>query len=192
MGERNRRILVVDDDREAREILKTALTCWGYEVLLASDGVQALEAFQSRMPAMVVSDLVMPRLDGLGLLRAIRRLDSRRPVILVTAYGTMQDAIVSMREGATDFLTKPIDYPKLQTICETLLPLSAQADTRSNTGTRKDSHPDSNPADPGYRHPESSNSLLSIQPSWFPLLKTGVHLAFGGRFRAPGSAKSGR
>ncbi|NLT33279.1 MAG: sigma-54-dependent Fis family transcriptional regulator [Acidobacteria bacterium] len=110
------RILVVDDEPAMREVLELRLAGWGFEVRTAPDGAQAKEAAESFQPDIVISDVVMPRMTGMELLESLRAGDPDRPVILVTAQATVDLAVEAMKRGARDFITKPIDYPKLRAI----------------------------------------------------------------------------
>jgi two-component system response regulator HydG len=104
------RILVVDDEPGARSGLEKLLCHAGYAVDTAEDGRAALAIAAERPPDVVVTDLRMPVMDGIALLRALRALDGELPVIVATAYGDVASAVEAMREGAIDYLTKPIDF----------------------------------------------------------------------------------
>jgi two-component system, NtrC family, response regulator HydG len=104
------RILVVDDEPAARSGLEKLLRHAGYAVDTAPDGRAALALAADRPPDVVVTDLRMPVMDGMTLLRALRELDGELPVIVATAYGDVASAVEAMREGAIDYLTKPIDF----------------------------------------------------------------------------------
>jgi two-component system response regulator HydG len=106
-------ILVVDDEAAALSGLEKLLRSEGYRVATARDGQEALERLDEEVPDVVVSDLKMPRLDGFGLLAAIRERDATLPVIVVTAYGDVPTAVRAMREGAESYLVKPIDFDEL-------------------------------------------------------------------------------
>jgi DNA-binding NtrC family response regulator len=112
------RILVVDDEDAMREVLQMRLEQWGYQVRLAEDGIEGEKAAASFQPDIVISDVVMPRISGIDLLRLLKSGDPRRPVILVTAQGSIDLAVEAMKQGAQDFITKPLDYPKLKAILE--------------------------------------------------------------------------
>jgi len=101
-------ILVVDDDRSNRQTLRRILTKEGYEVEDASNGKEALERLRARPTALMLTDLKMPGMDGVELLRASRMVSPDTEVVLMTAYGTVETAVESMKEGAYDFLTKPL------------------------------------------------------------------------------------
>jgi len=102
------RILVVDDEANMRESLKEILVEEGYEVLLAGDGAAALKLFDESI-FLVITDAKMPGMDGFQLLDGIRKRDPDVPVVMVTAYGTMELAVRAMRAGAYDYITKPFD-----------------------------------------------------------------------------------
>ena len=100
-------LLVVDDDPGLRESLQRTLTRAGYRVVLAPDGRVALEQIQSGGLDLILSDLKMPGLTGIELLRAAKALTPDLDVILLTAFGTIEEAVSAMRDGAYDFITKP-------------------------------------------------------------------------------------
>ncbi|HLV68022.1 MAG TPA: sigma-54 dependent transcriptional regulator [Polyangiaceae bacterium] len=106
-------VLVVDDDAGARAALKQLLSAHGYEVALAADGVAALERIAERPPDAVVTDLDMPRMDGMELLREIKGKDRELPVIVATSATDARSAVEAMRAGAADYVTKPIDFDEL-------------------------------------------------------------------------------
>ena len=111
-------ILVADDDAAMREVLEMRLREWGFDVLLAQDGAEAAEIADSENPDLVLSDLVMPRVSGLDLLRHLKTGQKSCIVILITAEGSIDAAVEAMKQGARDFVTKPIDYPKLRSVLE--------------------------------------------------------------------------
>jgi DNA-binding NtrC family response regulator len=102
-------ILIVEDKDSLRTMLRHALERQGHAVLEARDQSEALRLLQQNRPAVVLSDLRLPEGDGFGVLRASKELDSDIPVIVMTAYGSIEDAVVAMKEGALDFLAKPVD-----------------------------------------------------------------------------------
>jgi DNA-binding NtrC family response regulator len=102
-------ILLVEDKDSLRTMLRHALEAQGHGVSEARDQPEAEAALKEARPDLVLSDLRLPRGDGLGVLRAARAIDPEIPVILMTAYGSIQDAVAAMKEGALDFLAKPID-----------------------------------------------------------------------------------
>jgi DNA-binding NtrC family response regulator len=116
-----RRILVADDDSASRNGLGTLLSSWGYEVELAADGDEALARAGTFHPAVVITDLVMPRLDGMELLHRLRRDAPSTTVIILTAHGTIETAVSAVKDGAFDYLTKPVDLARLRLLIEKAL-----------------------------------------------------------------------
>jgi len=106
-------LLVADDDPGLRESLERTLTREGYHVVLASDGRAALERVQAGGVDLIVTDLKMPGLTGLELLRAAKAIMPDVDVILLTAFGTVEEAVKAMKDGAYDFLTKPFRREQL-------------------------------------------------------------------------------
>jgi DNA-binding NtrC family response regulator len=118
MIQRQPTILVADDSAEMREVLEMRLQEWGFDVLLASDGQEAADIAEAEDPDVVLADLVMPRLSGLDLLRRLKSSNKFRPVILITAEGTIDTAVEAMKEGAHDFVKKPLDYSMLRSVLD--------------------------------------------------------------------------
>jgi DNA-binding NtrC family response regulator len=108
------RILIADDEAASRRGLAALLSGWGYEVEEAADGAEALRKAGATLPAVVISDLVMPKLDGLGLLKALQQELPFASVILLTGQGSIDSAVTAMKEGAYDYLTKPVDTARLK------------------------------------------------------------------------------
>jgi len=106
-------ILIIDDEAEIRESLQTLLEFEGYEVEAAANGAQGLSKLGDRPFDLVLLDLAMPDRNGLELLPEIRALDPQISVIMITAYGTVEDAVRAMQSGAANFLQKPWDNEKL-------------------------------------------------------------------------------
>jgi len=103
------RVLVVDDEVEIRTLLSRRLERAGYAVEEAGDGEEALTLVDKNLPDVVVTDMAMPRLDGLGLLQALRRKDPELPVIVLTGHGSLENVIQTMRNGSLfDYLLKPL------------------------------------------------------------------------------------
>ena len=108
------RVLVVEDDRAARIGLTELIRAWGYVAEDAADGEEALQKITTFRPGIVLTDLVMPRMDGLGLLRALQDQLTDLCVVILTAQGTVETAVEAIRDGAYDYLTKPVDPHRLQ------------------------------------------------------------------------------
>ena len=106
-GSLPRRILVVEDDEDMRENLRRILAGAGYEVCLAEGGDEAITVLRTQPCHLVLTDLVMPRMGGLELLKEIRRQDQNLPVVFLSAFGDRATFAKAIEMGATDFLTTP-------------------------------------------------------------------------------------
>ena len=115
------RILVVDDDASTREVFGELLQRWGYEVEQTSDGHDALKLIAELHPDVIISDLVMPKLDGLALARALREESPETPLIIITGKGSIDAAVEAVREGVFDFVEKPLDPARLKVILQRAL-----------------------------------------------------------------------
>jgi len=115
------RILVVDDDDSLRRVTQVQLQQEGYEVDTAATGEQALAAFSGRLYDLVITDLRLPGLSGLELLKRLKELYPEVVVILITAYGTIENAVEAMKFGAYDYLTKPVDPDALRLVARRAL-----------------------------------------------------------------------
>ena len=105
----------------ARVGLEQLVRSWGFIAESAADGEDALEKVTTFRPAIVISDLVMPRLDGLGLLRALQAQGADVTTLLLTAQGTVETAVEAMKEGAYDYLTKPVDIQRLKILLDKIV-----------------------------------------------------------------------
>ena len=114
-------ILLVEDKDSLRVMLRHALEAQGHTVVEARDQSEAAAALQTVRPAMVLSDLRLPEGDGFGVLRLAKELDPELPVVVMTAFGNVQDAVSAMKEGALDFLAKPVDPDHLLLLVERAL-----------------------------------------------------------------------
>jgi DNA-binding NtrC family response regulator len=115
------RVLIVEDDAAARVGLEQLVKSWGFVAESATDGEDALRKVTAFRPAIVISDLVMPRLDGLGLLRALQEQGADVTTLLLTAQGTVETAVEAMKEGAYDYLTKPVDIQRLKILLDKIV-----------------------------------------------------------------------
>lgn len=109
-----KRILVVDDEDKMRRLLELSLKNLGHAVIQAEDGEAALAAFDESPCDLVLTDLRMPRLDGLGLLKALRERGAEVAVIVLTAYGTIESAVEAMKLGASDYIIRPFEMETLE------------------------------------------------------------------------------
>ena len=114
-------ILLVEDKDSLRTMLRHALEAQGHTVVEARDQREAETALQSTRPAIVLSDLRLPEGDGIGVLRAAKDVEPELPVIVMTAFGSIHDAVTAMKEGALDFLAKPVDPDVLLLMVERAL-----------------------------------------------------------------------
>ena len=103
-----KKILVIDDERPILDMLELSLSSEGYKVLTAKDGDEALKVFKKESPKLILTDIKMPGMDGLEVLKRIKSLDNDAEVIVITGHGNMDSAIAALRHGASDFITKPI------------------------------------------------------------------------------------
>jgi DNA-binding NtrC family response regulator len=113
------RVLVVEDDAAQRVGLQQLLRSWGFTADAACDGRQALERIAADRPTIVLSDLVMPHMDGLELLRTLRQQDDTDiTVVLMTAQGTVESAVEALKQGAYDYISKPVDPQRLKILLD--------------------------------------------------------------------------
>lgn len=125
----NKKILAVDDDPDILKLLEIRLKAAGYEVIAVSNAEDALSKIAMSRPALVISDLRMPGMDGLALFDAIHQQDPALPVIILTAHGSIPEAVDATRRGVFGFLTKPFDSKALLTQVEAALRLTAGTQT---------------------------------------------------------------
>ncbi len=118
---RKKTILVVDDEKLIRWSLNQKLSGWNFKVLEAEDGKSGLQLAEEKMPDLVMLDIKLPDKKGTDLLVEFKKNWPELPVIMITAFGVIDDAVTAMRQGAYDFITKPIDYTKLQSTIKNAL-----------------------------------------------------------------------
>ena len=125
-------ILIVDDEQIIRNVLKRKLEqTTSYTVHTADDGTTALEVFGNEKVDLVISDLLMPQMNGIELLRHLKKSEPSIPVIIITGYGTLDDAIAAIHLGAEDFIKKPFDINEIiETIEKTFRKKAEEADQR--------------------------------------------------------------
>ena len=114
-------MLIVEDDPAARLGLEQLVRTWGFTAESAGDGEEALEKVTAFRPAIVITDLVMPRMGGLELLRALRRQGADSTTLLLTAQGTVETAVEAIKEGAYDYLTKPVEPQRLKILLDKIV-----------------------------------------------------------------------
>ncbi|WP_437494802.1 sigma-54 dependent transcriptional regulator [Sorangium sp. So ce1014] len=116
-----KQILVVDDEANLRRVLSAQLGRDGYEVHTAEDGEEGLAFLKEHHIDLVITDLRMPKVDGMDLLRAALRDDPSRPVVLLTAHGTVDNAVEALKTGAFDYITKPFDQNEVRVVVKKAL-----------------------------------------------------------------------
>ena len=112
-------IVVVDDEEETCCLLKDLLSADGYTVVTASDPEEGLQIVTKVKPGLVLLDLKMPKMDGIEVLRRIKRTDETIPVIIMTGFATIGSARDAIRLGALDYITKPFDFEYIKALVET-------------------------------------------------------------------------
>lgn len=122
-----RTILVVDDDAGQRELLGDFLSRQGFRVRVAESGEQALELLAETVPDLMISDVRMPGITGLDALRQARSSHPTLPVLLVTGYADVRDAVEAMRDGALDYIEKPVDLDELLCLVDRILGIGARS-----------------------------------------------------------------
>jgi len=130
------RVLIVDDQQAAREGLSEIVSAWGYQTMVAADGMEAVEIAADFHPFAVISDILMPRLDGFGLLRRLRGITTDPAVILLTGQGSVEDAVRAVKEeGAFYYFEKPINTRALNIVLQRAIEQSVAQ--RENTRLRR-------------------------------------------------------
>src|SRR6185503_20176544 len=115
------RILVVDDEVNARTALAELLRDKGFDVEMAADAFKAIGKFESFAPQVVVTDLKMPGMDGIELIKKLRAEADPPAVVVMTAFGAVETAVDAMRAGAADYLSKPINLSELLVVLDRVL-----------------------------------------------------------------------
>jgi DNA-binding NtrC family response regulator len=114
-------ILVVDDDRDMRLAIQETLTRRGHAVTLAINGIEAIEKLREREYQTIIADMKMPGISGLELLREVKKIGSNVPLIMITAYGKIEDAVEAMKAGAFDYIQKPFSSETLESLLDKAL-----------------------------------------------------------------------
>jgi DNA-binding NtrC family response regulator len=132
------KILIAEDDRNLRRVLRAMLVREGYAVAEAADGEAAAAWLSGNRADALVSDIRMPKMDGLALFRHCLERHPSLPVILVTAYGTIGDAVQAIRSGAFDYITKPFDEAELLRVVGNAVRTTVAQDGEAGTGESGD------------------------------------------------------
>lgn len=115
------RILIVEDEKRVADLLKAGLDENGYTTAVAYDGAMALRLFQSGAFDLVISDVVLPRVDGFELCKEIRKINASVPILMLTALGSTDDKLDGFDAGADDYMVKPFDFRELNARLKVLL-----------------------------------------------------------------------
>jgi len=102
------KILIIDDEKPTLTMFNLTLSAFGYTVITAENGQEGIESFERERPPLVITDIKMPGMDGIEVLRRIKEIDPNTEVIIVTGHGDMDLAIKALNLDATDFINKPI------------------------------------------------------------------------------------
>jgi two-component system response regulator AtoC len=129
-----KQVLIVDDEPNLRKILSAQLSRDGYDVLTAEDGEQGLQALRDHHIDLVITDLKMPKVDGMTLLREALREEPQLPIVMITAHGTVDTAVEALKTGAFDYLTKPFDKDEVRQIVAKALKTRALAGAEASPG----------------------------------------------------------
>lgn len=163
------KILVADDESAIRRILKTRLSMVGYNVVVAADGLEALELFEKEQPDLVVLDVMMPNLNGYGVCQELRT-KSDVPIIMLTALGDVADRITGLELGADDYLTKPFSPKELEARIHAILRRLKEAGT-ANSNSPESIHVDALRIDTIKRRVYKGDQLIPLTYIEFNLLE---------------------
>lgn len=115
------KILIVEDEKRVADLLKAGLEENGYQTMVAYDGAMGLRLFRSNVFHLVISDIILPKMDGFELCKEIRKLNGQVPVLMLTALGSTDDKLEGFDAGADDYMTKPFDFRELNARVKALL-----------------------------------------------------------------------
>ena len=122
------KLLVIEDDRRVADILKRGLEGAGFTVLSATDGEMGLQLFNSEKCDLVICDIMLPKIDGFGVCKEIRKTDSKIPILMLTALGEIDDKLDGFDSGANDYMVKPFDMRELEMRIKLLLKRESTTD----------------------------------------------------------------
>ncbi len=154
MAERKQTILIVDDEAPQRRLLAGFVASLGYQVAEAESAEQMLEQVAVTPPDMILLDVRLPGMSGLEALHQLRKAGSETPVLLITAYADLREAVAAVKSGADDYLAKPLDFEELEAVITDAL------------------HPDHRPAPSGRELPQLPPEVIGTGASFQHLLET--------------------
>ena len=125
-------ILIVEDEKRVADLLKAGLEEAGFQTLVAYDGAMGLRIFQSNAIDMVVSDIVLPKLDGFEMCREIRKISGNVPILMLTALGSTDDKLDGSDSGADDYMVKPFDFRELKARIRVLMRRNVSKDVKKD------------------------------------------------------------
>jgi CheY-like chemotaxis protein/glycine cleavage system H lipoate-binding protein len=152
------KVLVVDDEQVVLDSVCKHLRRGGYEVRTALSGAEAMAVLESGWPQIVITDLMMPGMDGLELLARVRTSNPKMPVIMITGYATMRTALQALRQGAFDYIAKPFTRAELQGV------VARAARQVSRGGEPRDAASQPQEAGPDLRHHLGSHCWIHVEP----------------------------
>ena len=123
-------ILIVEDEKRVADLLTIGLEENGYQTIVAYDGAMGLRLFQSNSFQLVISDIILPKLDGFELCKEIRKVNERIPILMLTALGSADDKLEGFDAGADDYMVKPFDFRELNARVKVLLKRNAETVVR--------------------------------------------------------------
>lgn len=123
-------ILIVEDEKRVADLLKIGLEENGYQTMVAYDGAMGLRLFQSNSFQLVISDIILPKLDGFELCKEIRKVNERIPILMLTALGSVDDKLEGFDAGADDYMVKTFDFRELNARVKVLLKRNAETVVR--------------------------------------------------------------
>ena len=165
------KILVVDDEQAVRDSLRRSLSFNGYNVVLAEDGIQALEMIDKEQPALVILDVMMPRMDGLEVCRHLRSEGDDRPILILTARDNVSDRVGGLDAGADDYLAKPFALEELLARVRSLVRRSAVESNQSSNIEQALLSCGDLTLDPESRDVYSNGRAISLTRTEFALLQ---------------------
>ena len=157
-------ILVIDDEPEMRAALSHSLTRNGYEVEIASSGIEALEKFKNDDFEVVITDIKMPVMSGMQVLEQIKKISPHIPVIMMTAYGTIDNAVKAMKEGASDYIIKPFSSETLE---ETVRKVYERSENRETLQSRHSTQ----------KKTSKKNEIITTDPKMLGILELAGNVA---------------
>lgn len=161
-------ILIIEDDKRVADLLKTGLEENGYHTMVAYDGFMGFRLFQSHSFQLVISDIILPRMDGFELCKEIRKLNSHIPVLMLTALGSTDDKLDGFDAGADDYMVKPFDFRELNARIKVLLKRKVEA-TVSVVAPEKLTYKDLQ-IDTNRREVMRQGNLIRLSPKEYNLL----------------------